>query len=65
MMTEPATPNQLVQDVRATEEAGFDFSLSSDHYQPWLDSPGSSLRDTQGTRGPYSGRQPRRRTAFL
>jgi alkanesulfonate monooxygenase SsuD/methylene tetrahydromethanopterin reductase-like flavin-dependent oxidoreductase (luciferase family) len=31
MMTEPATPNQLVRDVRAAEAAGFDFSLSSDH----------------------------------
>src|SRR5215213_10761933 len=42
MMTEPATPNQLVRDVRAAEEAGFDFSLSSDHYQPWLESQGHS-----------------------
>ena len=41
-MTEPATPNQLVRDVRAAEEAGFDFSLSSDHYQPWLESQGHS-----------------------
>ena len=42
MMTEPATPNQLVRDVRATEEAGFDFSLSSETYQPWLESQGHS-----------------------
>jgi alkanesulfonate monooxygenase SsuD/methylene tetrahydromethanopterin reductase-like flavin-dependent oxidoreductase (luciferase family) len=30
----------LVRDVRAAEEAGFDFSVSSDHYQPWLEAQG-------------------------
>ena len=42
MMTEQARPDQLVRDVRAAEEAGFDFSVSSDHYQPWLESQGHS-----------------------
>jgi G6PDH family F420-dependent oxidoreductase len=40
MMTEQSPPDQLVRDVRAAEEAGFDFSVSSDHYQPWLESQG-------------------------
>jgi G6PDH family F420-dependent oxidoreductase len=40
MMTEQAPPDQLVRDVRSAEEAGVDFSVSSDHYQPWLPSQG-------------------------
>ncbi len=40
MMTEQASPDQLVRDVRAAEGAGFDFSVTSDHYQPWLESQG-------------------------
>ena len=40
MMTEQTPPDQLVRDVRAAEETGFDFSVSSDHYQPWLESQG-------------------------
>jgi alkanesulfonate monooxygenase SsuD/methylene tetrahydromethanopterin reductase-like flavin-dependent oxidoreductase (luciferase family) len=40
MMTEQSPPDQLVRDVRAAEEAGFDFSVSSDHYQLWLESQG-------------------------
>jgi G6PDH family F420-dependent oxidoreductase len=40
MMTEQSPPDQLVRDVHAAEEAGFDFSVSSDHYQPWLESQG-------------------------
>jgi G6PDH family F420-dependent oxidoreductase len=40
MMTEQSPPDQLVRDVRAAEETGFDFSVSSDHYQPWLESQG-------------------------
>ena len=40
MMTEQSPPDQLVRDVRAAEEAGFDYSVSSDHYQPWLESQG-------------------------
>jgi G6PDH family F420-dependent oxidoreductase len=42
MMTEQAAPDQLVRDVRAAEEAGFDFSVISDHFQPWLASQGHS-----------------------
>lgn len=42
MMTEQARPDQLVGDVRLAEEAGFDFSVISDHYQPWLDAQGHS-----------------------
>lgn len=42
MMTEQSSPDQLVRDVRSAEEAGFDFSVTSDHYQPWLSSQGHS-----------------------
>lgn len=40
MMCEQSRPDQLVRDVVAAEEAGFDFSVISDHYQPWLESQG-------------------------
>jgi G6PDH family F420-dependent oxidoreductase len=36
MMTEQSPPDQLVRDIRNAEAAGFDFSVTSDHYQPWL-----------------------------
>jgi len=36
MMTEQSPPDRLVTDVVAAEAAGFDFSVTSDHYQPWL-----------------------------
>jgi G6PDH family F420-dependent oxidoreductase len=36
MMTEQARPDQLVKDLVRAEAAGFDFSVCSDHYQPWL-----------------------------
>jgi G6PDH family F420-dependent oxidoreductase len=42
MMCEQSRPDQLVRDVRQAEEAGFDFSVISDHYQPWLESQGHS-----------------------
>jgi G6PDH family F420-dependent oxidoreductase len=42
MMCEQAPPDQLVRDVQAAERAGFDFSVISDHYQPWLNSQGHS-----------------------
>ena len=42
MMTEQAPPDQLVRDLLLAEEAGFDFSVTSDHYQPWLSSQGHS-----------------------
>ncbi|MEV7194549.1 LLM class F420-dependent oxidoreductase [Streptomyces sp. NPDC093510] len=42
MMTEQAGPRALVDDLVAAEQAGFDFSVTSDHYFPWLDSQGHS-----------------------
>ncbi|MFE9570662.1 LLM class F420-dependent oxidoreductase [Streptomyces sp. NPDC006692] len=40
MMTEQAGPRALVGDLVAAEQAGFDFSVISDHYFPWLASQG-------------------------
>ncbi|MFF3883594.1 LLM class F420-dependent oxidoreductase [Streptomyces sp. NPDC001914] len=40
MMTEQAGPRELVDHVVRAERAGFDFSVTSDHYFPWLDSQG-------------------------
>jgi G6PDH family F420-dependent oxidoreductase len=40
MMTEQSRPDRLVSDLVAAERAGFDFSVCSDHYQPWLESMG-------------------------
>ena len=34
--------DELVRDVVLAEQAGFDFSVISDHYQPWLASQGHS-----------------------
>jgi G6PDH family F420-dependent oxidoreductase len=42
MMCEQSRPDQLVRDVCLAEQAGFDFSVISDHYQPWLESQGHS-----------------------
>ncbi|MEU9399926.1 LLM class F420-dependent oxidoreductase [Streptomyces sp. SID4985] len=42
MMTEQAGPRELVDHVVRAEEAGFDFSVTSDHYFPWLRSQGHS-----------------------
>ncbi|HEX2272886.1 MAG TPA: LLM class F420-dependent oxidoreductase [Acidimicrobiales bacterium] len=42
MMSEQAGPKQLVADVVAAEQAGFDFAVISDHYFPWLDAQGHS-----------------------
>ena len=42
MMCEQARPDQLVRDVRLAEQAGFDFSVISDHFQPWLPTQGHS-----------------------
>jgi G6PDH family F420-dependent oxidoreductase len=42
MMTEQAGPRELVRYVAGAEEVGFDFSVSSDHYFPWLDEMGHS-----------------------
>ncbi|MGH2833339.1 MAG: LLM class F420-dependent oxidoreductase [Solirubrobacteraceae bacterium] len=40
MMCEQSAPDRLVADVVSAEQAGFDFSVISDHYQPWLDAQG-------------------------
>jgi G6PDH family F420-dependent oxidoreductase len=42
MMCEQSAPDRLVEDVRLAEAAGFDFSVISDHYQPWLSAQGHS-----------------------
>ncbi len=42
MMCEQAAPDQLVRDVVRAEQAGFDFSVTSDHFQPWLSEQGHS-----------------------
>jgi G6PDH family F420-dependent oxidoreductase len=42
MMCEQSRPDALVADIRRAEEAGFDFSVISDHYQPWLEEQGHS-----------------------
>jgi G6PDH family F420-dependent oxidoreductase len=42
MMTEQSRPDQLIRDIQMAEAAGFDFSVTSDHYQPWLDTQGHS-----------------------
>ncbi|WP_330258144.1 LLM class F420-dependent oxidoreductase [Streptomyces murinus] len=42
MMTEQAGPRELVEHVVGAEEAGFDFSVISDHYFPWLRPQGHS-----------------------
>ena len=42
MMCEQSPPDQLVQDLQLAEQAGFDFSVTSDHYQPWLPEQGHS-----------------------
>jgi G6PDH family F420-dependent oxidoreductase len=42
MMCEQTGPRALVDDVVRAEQAGFDFSVISDHYFPWLDEMGHS-----------------------
>src|ERR671932_1005066 len=42
MMCEQSPPDQLVRDLAQAEVAGFDFSVISDHYFPWLESQGHS-----------------------
>ncbi len=42
MMCEQSPPDRLVRDVQRAEAAGFDFSVISDHYQPWLEEQGHS-----------------------
>jgi G6PDH family F420-dependent oxidoreductase len=38
LMCELHHPNDLLEQARRAEEAGFDFVTISDHYHPWLDS---------------------------
>src|SRR3954453_14049087 len=40
MMCEQSRPDRLVRDLQQAEAAGFDFSVISDHYAPWLESQG-------------------------
>jgi len=42
MMCEQSRPDRLVGDLQSAERAGFDFSVISDHYAPWLDAQGHS-----------------------
>lgn len=42
MMSEQRGPKDLVRDVVAAERAGFDFSVISDHYSPWVEAQGHS-----------------------
>ena len=58
MMTEQARPDQLVRDVQRAEQVGFEFSVCSDHYQPWLDA-----QVTPATRGRSSAPLRRRPNA--
>ncbi len=41
-MCEQSPADALVRDLQGAERAGFDFSVISDHYQPWLASQGHS-----------------------
>ncbi len=42
MMCEQRGPKDLVNDVVLAEQAGFDFSVISDHFSPWLEAQGHS-----------------------
>ncbi len=42
MMCEQSAPDQLVRDIQTAEAAGFEFSVISDHFQPWLEEQGHS-----------------------
>jgi coenzyme F420-dependent glucose-6-phosphate dehydrogenase len=39
---EEHSPNVLVRNARAAEEAGFEFLSISDHFHPWIDAQGQS-----------------------
>lgn len=41
-MGEQTPARQLITDLVAAEEVGFDFSVMSDHYFPWLEEQGHS-----------------------
>ncbi len=40
LMTEQASPRDLVRYAAGAERSGFDFEVISDHYSPWLDTQG-------------------------
>ncbi len=40
MMCEQRGAKELVNDIVLAEQAGFDFSVISDHYSPWLEAQG-------------------------
>jgi coenzyme F420-dependent glucose-6-phosphate dehydrogenase len=42
LSSEEHPPNELVENARRAEEAGFTFALISDHYHPWTDTQGQS-----------------------
>jgi G6PDH family F420-dependent oxidoreductase len=42
LSSEEFGPNDLVRFAQIAEEAGFTFSLVSDHYHPWIDKQGHS-----------------------
>ena len=42
LSSEERTPQELVEQARMAEEAGFEFALISDHFHPWLDEQGES-----------------------
>ena len=41
-MCEQTDPKKLVRNGIEAERAGFDFTVISDHFHPWLDTEGSS-----------------------
>jgi coenzyme F420-dependent glucose-6-phosphate dehydrogenase len=42
LSSEEHTPNDLVRNAQAAEEAGFEFITISDHFHPWTDKQGQS-----------------------
>jgi G6PDH family F420-dependent oxidoreductase len=42
LSSEEHSPNDLVRNARAAEEAGFEFLSISDHFHPWVDAQGQS-----------------------
>ena len=42
LSSEEQRPNDLVRYAAMAEDAGFGFSLISDHYHPWIDKQGQS-----------------------
>jgi G6PDH family F420-dependent oxidoreductase len=42
LMCEQRSPKDLVRDAVLAEQAGFDFSVISDHFHPWVEAQGHS-----------------------